>query len=209
MTQLNTPYPSTAYITGFLREQGIDAVQHDLALATVLELLSKPGLAQLQAAALATDEATRSAAVNSFLDHASSYISTIDPTIAFLQGRDSTLCHRIPYPKMRAKTHFCHPSNTETVQSFVERMHQGKTMQFRTALTGRKPCACYADTGSRCRTRGNFAFGDCVGRKYYAAGAFPLLMSSSLSFCQWRSHSASVIAEQIRCSLRRRLMQVP
>ena len=95
MTQLNTPYPSTAYITGFLREQGIDAVQHDLALATVLELLSKPGLAQLQAAALATDEATRSAAVNSFLDHASSYISTIDPTIAFLQGRDSTLCHRI------------------------------------------------------------------------------------------------------------------
>ena len=95
MTQLNTPYPSTAYITGFLREQGIDAVQHDLALATVLELLSKTGLAQLQAAALATEEATRSAAVNSFLDHASSYISTIDPTIAFLQGRDSTLCHRI------------------------------------------------------------------------------------------------------------------
>ena len=30
MTQLNTPYPSTAYLTGFLRSQGVDAVQEDL-----------------------------------------------------------------------------------------------------------------------------------------------------------------------------------
>ncbi|MDP4609211.1 MAG: radical SAM protein [Burkholderiaceae bacterium] len=95
MTQLNTPYPSTAYITGFLREQGIDAVQHDLALATVLALLSKTGLQQLQQAALQVSEAQRSAPVNAFLDHASDYIATIEPTIAFLQGRDSTLCHRI------------------------------------------------------------------------------------------------------------------
>ena len=36
MTQLNTPYPSTAYLTGFLRSRGIDAVQEDLALALVL-----------------------------------------------------------------------------------------------------------------------------------------------------------------------------
>ena len=27
MTQLNTPYPSTAYLTGFLRSRGIAAVQ--------------------------------------------------------------------------------------------------------------------------------------------------------------------------------------
>ena len=32
MTQLNTPYPSTAYLTGFLRSRGFDAVQEDLAL---------------------------------------------------------------------------------------------------------------------------------------------------------------------------------
>ncbi|MBC8058926.1 MAG: hypothetical protein H7Y61_20350, partial [Rhizobiales bacterium] len=36
MTQLNTPYPSTAYLTGFLRSRGVDAVQEDLALALVL-----------------------------------------------------------------------------------------------------------------------------------------------------------------------------
>ena len=32
MTQLNTPYPSTAYLTGFLRSRGVSAVQEDLAL---------------------------------------------------------------------------------------------------------------------------------------------------------------------------------
>ena len=43
MTQLNTPYPSTAYLTGFLRSRGIDAVQEDLALKLVLRLLSPAG----------------------------------------------------------------------------------------------------------------------------------------------------------------------
>ena len=41
MTQLNTPYPSTAYLTGFLRSRGIAAVQEDLALALVLRLFSR------------------------------------------------------------------------------------------------------------------------------------------------------------------------
>ena len=36
MTQLNTPYPSTAYLTGFLRSRGVSAVQEDLALALAL-----------------------------------------------------------------------------------------------------------------------------------------------------------------------------
>lgn len=32
MTQLNTPYPATAYLTGFLRSQGYEAVQRDPAI---------------------------------------------------------------------------------------------------------------------------------------------------------------------------------
>ena len=48
MTQLNTPYPSTAYLTGFLRSRGIEARQADLALALVLRLLSPWGLARLR-----------------------------------------------------------------------------------------------------------------------------------------------------------------
>jgi hypothetical protein len=48
MTQLNTPYPSTAYLTGFLRSRGISAVQEDLALALVLRLFSRDGLTALR-----------------------------------------------------------------------------------------------------------------------------------------------------------------
>ena len=95
MTQLNTPYPSTAYLTGFLRSRGVEAVQADLALALVLRLMSRSGLAELRAAALALPEEERSGPVNFFLDHFARYEQTIERVIAFLQGRDSTLAHRI------------------------------------------------------------------------------------------------------------------
>jgi Radical SAM superfamily len=95
MTQLNTPYPSTAYLTGFLRSQGVDAVQEDLALALVLALFTPEGLVQVRDCALAQPEAERTACVNYFLDYFDRYHSTIAPTIAYLQGRDSTLSHRM------------------------------------------------------------------------------------------------------------------
>jgi radical SAM superfamily enzyme YgiQ (UPF0313 family) len=95
MTQLNTPYPSTAYLTGFLRSQGVQAAQEDLALATVLALLSPEGVRQMQASALAQPEELRPASVNYFLDHFERYHATIGPVVAFLQGQDATLCHRI------------------------------------------------------------------------------------------------------------------
>ena len=95
MTQLNTPYPSTAYLTGFLRSHGVAATQVDLALGLVLALLTPHYLLQVKQLAQAMPEAARSASVNAFLDHFPRYQQTVLPTIAFLQGRDATLCHRI------------------------------------------------------------------------------------------------------------------
>jgi radical SAM superfamily enzyme YgiQ (UPF0313 family) len=95
MTQLNTPYPSTAYITGFLRSRGIDAHQDDLALSLVLSFFSKKGLAEVHQAALAITEENRSATINFFLDYFEDYQGSIEPTIKYLQGGDSTLSHRI------------------------------------------------------------------------------------------------------------------
>ena len=95
MTQLNTPYPSTAYITGFLRSRGIDAHQDDLALSLVLSFFSKKGLAEVHQAALAIPEENRSATINFFLDYFEDYQGSIEPTIKYLQGGDSTLSHRI------------------------------------------------------------------------------------------------------------------
>ena len=95
MTQLNTPYPSTAYLTGFLRSRGVAATQEDLALKLVLKLFTSDGLKQVRDKALALPEAKRSASVNFFLDFFERYENTIAPTIAYLQGKDSTLSHRI------------------------------------------------------------------------------------------------------------------
>jgi hypothetical protein len=95
MTQLNTPYPSTAYLTGFLRSRGFAAVQEDLALALVLALLNREGLHGLRDAVLALPEVDRTGPVNFFLDHFAAYAQSIEPVISFLQGRDSTLSHRI------------------------------------------------------------------------------------------------------------------
>jgi hypothetical protein len=95
MTQLNTPYPSTAYITGFLRSRQLPAVQEDLALALVLGLLSKKGLDSIYAACEAIMPAQRHSTVTRFIADFERYRATIAPTIAFLQGGDSTLAHRI------------------------------------------------------------------------------------------------------------------
>ncbi len=95
MTQLNTPYPSTAYLTGFLRSRGIAATQEDLALKLVLSLFNRDGLTAVRDKALSLPLSERSASVNYFLDFFERYANTIAPTIAFLQGKDSTLSHRI------------------------------------------------------------------------------------------------------------------
>ncbi|KON80393.2 radical SAM protein [Azoarcus sp. PA01] len=95
MTQLNTPYPSTAYLTGFLRSRGIDAVQEDLALALVLELFSADGLTAIRDGIEATPERERPPRVQAFVAQFDRYRTTIGPAIAFLQGRDPTVAHRI------------------------------------------------------------------------------------------------------------------
>jgi len=101
MTQLNTPYPSTAYLTGFLRSRGVAATQVDLALGLVLALLSPAGLPALRDAvraqppAGAIGAAGRSATLDAFDTQFERYAATLGPTLAFLQGRDSTLAHRI------------------------------------------------------------------------------------------------------------------
>jgi len=95
MTQLNTPYPSTAYLTGFLRSRGVDAVQEDLALKLVLRLLSPAGLDDIRACAEALPKKQRTPLVQGFIEHFARYRCTVGPAIAFLQGRDPTIAHRI------------------------------------------------------------------------------------------------------------------
>jgi radical SAM superfamily enzyme YgiQ (UPF0313 family) len=95
MTQLNTPYPSTAYLTGFLRSRGFTAVQEDLALALVLRLFSPDGLRALRECIAAMPAKQRTPRVQAFERQFERYLATIESAVAFLQGRDPSIAHRI------------------------------------------------------------------------------------------------------------------
>jgi hypothetical protein len=95
MTQLNTPYPSTAYLTGFLRSRGFHAQQADLSIALALQLLSVDGLDAIHEQVKALPRKQHNAGTRFFLDGFQTYRETITPVIRFLQGRDPTVAHRI------------------------------------------------------------------------------------------------------------------
>src|ERR1700733_15798056 len=95
MTQLNTPYPSTAYLTGFLRSRGFKAEQTDLSIALALELLSVEGMQAIQRQVSALPRKQHTQATRFFAEHFESYRTTISAAIRFLQGRDPSVAHRI------------------------------------------------------------------------------------------------------------------
>lgn len=93
-TQLNTPYPATAYLKGFLGTKGYDSLQADLGIEVILEIFSKEGLQKLFYTLEKSDVALSDNAyrIYSLRD---SYISTIEPVIRFLQHKNPTLAHSI------------------------------------------------------------------------------------------------------------------
>lgn len=95
MTQLNTPYPSTAYLTGFLRSRNFDARQDDIALQLVLDLFSRARLPEILALAEQIPPKKRSRTLRFFVAEFSRYLLAVEPAIGFLQGRDSSMAYRI------------------------------------------------------------------------------------------------------------------
>jgi radical SAM superfamily enzyme YgiQ (UPF0313 family) len=94
MTQLNTPYPATAYLTGFLRSYSYDVRQDDPAIRLVTALLSRAGLEQV-ARQLGGKPRKLHPAVRFFIENQAAYLATVEPAIRFLQGRDASLAMRI------------------------------------------------------------------------------------------------------------------
>ncbi len=93
-TQLNTPYPATAYIKGFLNTKNITCFQADLGIETTLALFCKKGITQLFQKVSVSDKALSENAKR-ILALQDDYIETIDDVILFLQGRNPTLAHLI------------------------------------------------------------------------------------------------------------------
>lgn len=93
-TQLNTPYPATAYLKGFLNTKSISSFQADLGIEVILALFSKAGLERLfehigDGGAGLSENARRILAMQD------DYKQTIDAVVLFLQGHNPTLAHLI------------------------------------------------------------------------------------------------------------------
>ncbi len=95
-TQLNTPYPATAYIKGFLNTLGVPSFQADLGIEVILALFSKNGLThlfeELDRAEHDIELSDNAFRIYSLRDE---YITTIEPVILFLQNKNPTLAHSI------------------------------------------------------------------------------------------------------------------
>ena len=93
-TQLNTPYPATAYLKGFLNTKGIPSFQADLGIEVTLRMFSRQGLQAIFDQIDAHDPQW-DANIRRILSLRDVYIDTIDSVIRFLQGRLPTMAHRI------------------------------------------------------------------------------------------------------------------
>ena len=106
MIQLNTPYPATAYLTGFLRQHAarldLQVTQADPAIELFLRVFSGAGIRRILDELTARAKRLRRGAaapmptsIAHFLEHGETYVATVDAVVRFLQGRDPGLALRI------------------------------------------------------------------------------------------------------------------
>ena len=92
LTQLNTPYPATCHLLGFLHSRNHNAEQMDLGIELIGRLFTGTMLKRIFEAA--SQHSRLSKANRIILQQADFYIRTIDPVMRFLGGNDATLAQR-------------------------------------------------------------------------------------------------------------------
>jgi hypothetical protein len=92
-TQLNTPYPATAYLKGFLNTKNISSYQADLGIDVTIQLFCKSGLTELFQTAKVHENSSDNVKRIKALQQ--DYIDTIEAAILFLQGKNPTIAHLI------------------------------------------------------------------------------------------------------------------
>jgi hypothetical protein len=93
-TQLNTPYPATAYLKGFFNTKNISAAQADLGIEVILAVFCKKGLTNLFDE-IEHKQKNPSSNIKRIIAMREDYIRTIDDVVMFLQGKRNTLAHLI------------------------------------------------------------------------------------------------------------------
>lgn len=93
-TQLNTPYPGTAYLKGFLNTKGIGSFQMDLGIEVILELFKKETFSDIFRLAFEGDyiQTKNCERIYALKDR---YLQSLDAIILFLQGKNPTFARQI------------------------------------------------------------------------------------------------------------------
>ena len=93
-TQLNTPYPATAYLKGFLNTKNIKSFQMDLGIEVILTLFSKETLQEIFDLAYEQDTIQTYNAQRIYTLK-EEYLKIIDDVVSFLQGKNQTFSRKI------------------------------------------------------------------------------------------------------------------
>ena len=90
-TQLNTPYPATAYLKGYLDEQGYACEQTDLSIELFLKVFSADFLEKVFTKVSQYDTILFKRIFEARVD----YIETVDSVIEYLQNQDTVKAYQI------------------------------------------------------------------------------------------------------------------
>lgn len=94
-TQLNTPYPATAYLTRFLATRGLRAEQYDLGIDLFSDLFCAAGLAEVFDVVEAAADAGLPDPAWLALAARARHLGVIDAVVAFLRGEDGSAATRL------------------------------------------------------------------------------------------------------------------
>lgn len=92
-TQLNTPYPATAYLKGFLNTKGISSLQWDLSIELALKIFCKDGLTRVFE--LIQNIGEPGFEKEDIYQNRYHFIDQIDAVISFLQSKNPSFAYRI------------------------------------------------------------------------------------------------------------------
>jgi hypothetical protein len=130
-TQLNTPYPATAYLKGFLDTKNITSYQADFGIEVLLQLFSKKGFTTIfdnvDNSKIISENTKRIFALRQ------TYIDTIDDAILYLQGNNNTLTHFIANRNyLPEASRFAQLQDADMVHAFGAMGLQDKAKHFAT-----------------------------------------------------------------------------
>jgi hypothetical protein len=93
-TQLNTTYPASPYLKGFLKAHGYDVFQVDLSIELINKIFSQEGFQKLFDVVKNNNKQISQNSIQ-IINNESYYLQTVDQAMNFLQYRDNTLAQLV------------------------------------------------------------------------------------------------------------------